>query len=199
MRQILKVMKLPIIAYGNKVLKEECNPIDSTHPEIDSLINQMWETMEGAYGCGLAAPQVGETIQLFVVDSIVMYENADEKERKANFVEGDKGMRETFINARIIGKSDETWDEIEGCLSIPDIFRRVTRPWSITIEYLDRDFKPHTKTFYGTTARIIQHEYDHTRGVLFIDRLSSLTRKLISTKLTKIMNGKVFTDYRMKP
>ncbi|AJH13284.1 MULTISPECIES: peptide deformylase [Myroides] len=192
-------MKLPILAYGNKTLKVDCDAIDSSSEDLNKLIDNMWETMENAYGCGLAAPQIGETKQLFVVDSIVMYENAEEDERKANFAEGDTGMRETFINARIIGKSDETWDEIEGCLSIPDIFKRVTRPWSITIEYLDRDFKPHTKTFHGTTARIIQHEYDHTRGVLFTDRLSSLTKKLIGTKLNKIMNGKVFTDYKMKP
>ncbi|MGL4581691.1 MAG: peptide deformylase [Flavobacterium sp.] len=191
-------MKLAILAYGNKKLTVDCEPIEKNTAELSTLIDSMWETMEGAYGCGLAAPQIGEVKQLFVVDSIVMYENAEDDERKANFVDGDMGMRETFINARIIGKSDETWDELEGCLSIPDIFKRVTRPWSITIEYLDRDFKPHTKTFYGTTARIIQHEYDHTRGVLFTDRLSSLTKKLISTKLNKIMNGKVFTDYKMK-
>ncbi|MEC4113638.1 peptide deformylase [Myroides pelagicus] len=191
-------MKLPILAYGNKTLKVDCDAIATNSDDLNKLIDDMWETMEHAYGCGLAAPQVGETIQLFVVDSIVMYENADIDERKANFIEGDEGMRETFINARIIGKSDETWDEIEGCLSIPDIFKRVTRPWSITIEYLDRDFKAHTKTFHGTTARIIQHEYDHIRGVLFIDRLSAFTKKLIGTKLKKIMSGKIFTDYRMK-
>lgn len=191
-------MKLAILAYGNKKLTVDCEPIEKNTAELSTLIDSMWETMEGAYGCGLAAPQIGEVKQLFVVDSIVMYENAEDDERKTNFVDGDMGMRETFINARIIGKSDETWDELEGCLSIPDIFKRVTRPWSITIEYLDRDFKPHTKTFYGTTARIIQHEYDHTRGVLFTDRLSSLAKKLISTKLNKIMTGKVFTDYKMK-
>ena len=191
-------MKLAILAYGNKKLTVDCEPIEKNTAELSTLIDSMWETMEGAYGCGLAAPQIGEVKQLFVVDSIVMYENAEDDERKTNFVDGDVGMRETFINARIIGKSEETWDELEGCLSIPDIFKRVTRPWSITIEYLDRDFKPHTKTFYGTTARIIQHEYDHTRGVLFTDRLSSLTKKLISTKLNKIMTGKVFTDYKMK-
>lgn len=192
-------MKLAILAYGNKNLTVDCEPIEKNTAELSTLIDSMWETMEGAYGCGLAAPQIGEIKQLFVVDSIVMYENAEDDERKTNFVDGDMGMRETFINAQIIGKSDETWDELEGCLSIPDIFKRVTRPWSITVEYLDRDFKAHTKTFYGTTARIIQHEYDHTRGVLFTDRLSSLTKKLISTKLNKIMNGKVFTDYKMKP
>lgn len=191
-------MKLSILAYGNKALKEECVPITPDFPELDLLIDNMWETMEGAYGCGLAAPQIDKTIQLFVVDSTVMYENADDEDRKQNFVEGDKGIRETFINAKIIGKSDETWDEIEGCLSIPDIFKRVTRPWSITIEYQDREFKKHVKTFYGTTARVIQHEYDHTRGVLFTDRLSSLAKKLINNKLTKIMSGKVFTDYKMK-
>lgn len=191
-------MKLSILAYGNKALKEECVPITPDFPELDLLIDNMWETMEGAYGCGLAAPQIDKTIQLFVVDSTVMYANADDEDRKQNFVEGDKGIRETFINAKIIGKSDETWDEIEGCLSIPDIFKRVTRPWSITIEYQDREFKKHVKTFYGTTARVIQHEYDHTRGVLFTDRLSSLAKKLINNKLTKIMSGKVFTDYKMK-
>ncbi|MCC9042200.1 peptide deformylase [Myroides sp. M-43] len=192
-------MKLAILAYGNKKLTVDCEPIEKNTAELGALIDSMWETMEGAYGCGLAAPQIGEVKQLFVVDSIVMYENAEDDEREANFVEGDMGMRETFINARIIGKSDETWDELEGCLSIPDIFKRVTRPWSITIEYLDRDFNPHTKTFYGTSARIIQHEYDHTRGVLFTDRLSTFTKKLIAAKLNKIMKGKVFTDYKMKP
>ncbi|MEK6451895.1 MULTISPECIES: peptide deformylase [Myroides] len=191
-------MKLSIVAYGNKALKEDCTEVTADYPELNQLVDNMWETMQNADGCGLAAPQIDKTIQLFVVDSVVMFENADEQERKINFVNGDTGIKETFINARIIGKSDETWDDIEGCLSIPDVFKRVNRPWSITIEYFDREFKPQTKTFYGTTARIIQHEYDHTRGVLFVDRLSSLTKKLISKKLDKIVKGKVFTDYKMK-
>lgn len=191
-------MQLAVVAYGNQVLRESCVEIGSDYPQLENVVDSMWETMKLACGCGLAAPQIDRTIQLFIVDSVILYANYSQKERQAKFGAADTGIKETFINAHIIAKSDEVWDDIEGCLSIPDVYKSVTRPWSITIEYYDRDFNLQLKTFYGITARVIQHEYDHTRGVLFVDRLSVLSRKLLSRKLTKIAHGKVATKYKMK-
>lgn len=191
-------MQLAVVAYGNQVLRESCVEIGSDYPQLENVVDSMWETMKLACGCGLAAPQIDRAIQLFIVDSVILYANYSQKERQAKFGAADTGIKETFINAHIIAKSDEVWDDIEGCLSIPDVYKSVTRPWSITIEYYDRDFNLQLKTFYGITARVIQHEYDHIRGVLFVDRLSVLSRKLLSRKLTKIAHGKVATKYKMK-
>lgn len=191
-------MQLAIVAYGNQALRESGVEISWADPQLDNVVDSMWKTMKMASGCGLAAPQIDLAIQLFIVDSVILYANYSEKERQVKFVAEDNGIQETFINAHIIAKSNEVWDDIEGCLSIPDVYKSVTRPWSITIEYYDRYFNLQTKTFYGITARVIQHEYDHTRGVLFIDRLSVLSRKLLNRKLNKIAKGKIATAYKMK-
>lgn len=191
-------MNLPIVAYGNRILKQKCVPINENTPEIQTLITDMWETMKQANGCGLSSSQIGKPLQLFVVDSKITFENLDIEDQILYFEKDDKGIMETFINARIINSSEETWEDHEGCLSIPGLSQKVQRPWEITIEYLNQDFIQQTKTFTGLTARIIQHEYDHTQGILYIDHLKPLTRKMMESRLKKIINGNIATGYSMK-
>lgn len=191
-------MNLPIVAYGNHILKQKCSQIKKNSPEIQDLITNMWETMENSNGCGLSSSQVNIPLQLFIVDSQVTFENLDTESQLLYFERNDKGIRETFINAKIINCSEETWEDYEGCLSIPGLSQKVERPWGITIEFLDQNFIQQTKTFTGLTARIIQHEYDHTQGVLYIDHLKRFTRKIIESKLKKIINGNIKTGYPMK-
>jgi peptide deformylase len=191
-------MRLPILSYGHRILKEKCENISNEYPNIDKLITDMWETMQNAYGCGLAAPQIGRAIRLFIVDSQSTYENLDEKERQVYYAKDDKGIMETFINAQIIERSHDCWEDEEGCLSIPNLSYSVERPWRITIEYFNRNFEKQTRTFEGTTARMIQHEYDHTEGILYIDHLKSLTRKLMASKIKRITKGKIKPKYPMK-
>lgn len=191
-------MNLPIVAYGNRILKQKCSKVKENTSEIQKLANDMWETMENANGCGLASPQIGESLQLFIIDSEVVYKNLDTENQILYFAKDDKGIKETFINAKIISRSEETWEDYEGCLSIPGLSQKVKRSWEITIEYQDRDFTKHTKTFTGLTARIIQHEYDHTLGILYTDHLKPLTKKVIESKLKKIINGNVTVVYPMK-
>lgn len=191
-------MNLSILAYGNTILKQKCLQIKENTPEIRELVTNMWITMENANGCGLASPQIGKTLQLFVVDSQITYKNLDTEDQILYFGKDDKGIKETFINAKIIHSSEETWEDYEGCLSIPGLSQKVKRPWEITIEYLDQSFTKHTKTFTGLTARIIQHEYDHTLGILYTDHLKPLTKKMMESKLKKITNGKIMVGYPMK-
>jgi peptide deformylase len=179
-------MKLPIIVYGHHILREKCNEIQMSDGHLDNLIENMWETMNIADGCGLAAPQIGRSINLFIVDSQSTFEAMGSKDRASYFNDNDKGIRETFINAKIISCSDKTWEEDEGCLSIPGIWQKVIRPWDITVEYFNRNFIWQRKTFSGYTARVIQHEYDHTKGILFIDRIAKISRKLLDKKLKKL-------------
>ncbi|WP_347216065.1 peptide deformylase [Chryseobacterium sp.] len=190
-------MNLPIIAYGNRILKQKCTQINENSQEIQNLITNMWETMESSNGCGLSSSQINKPLQLFIVDSRIIFENFDTEDQLLYFERNDKGIRETFINAKIIDSSEETWEDYEGCLSIPGLSQKVERPWKIIIEYLNQDFIRQTKTFTGLTARIIQHEYDHTQGVLYIDHLKPLTRKMIESKLKKIVKGNITTGYPM--
>lgn len=191
-------MKRAILAYGHHILKQKCNDIEKNYPELDKLIADMWETMKNANGCGLAAPQIGLPIRLFVVDSKTTFENLEEKVREIYFAQDDKGIMETFINAKINDLSEQLWEDEEGCLSIPNLSQPIKRHWTITIEYYNADFERQTKTYSGTTARMIQHEYDHTEGILYIDYLKPLTKKLMDGKLKKIMKGQIQTKYPMK-
>lgn len=191
-------MRLSILSLGHKVLKERCENINQDYPNLGQLIADMWKTMQNANGCGLAASQVGQPIRLFIVDSKSTYENLDESERQEYYDTNDKGIRETFINAQIIERSERCWEDNEGCLSIPDLSQSVKRPWEITIEYVTPDFKKQTRIFSGTTARMIQHEYDHTDGILYIDHLKPLTKKLMDSKLNRIIKGQIKTKYPMK-
>ncbi len=188
-------MILPIVAYGDPVLKKVASNIDKTYPDLEALIDNMFETMYNAYGVGLAAPQIGLPIRLFVVDTTPFSEDSDLTSEEQQAL---KGFKQTFINAKIEQEEGNEWSFNEGCLSIPDVREDVSRKPQITITYLDRDFKQHTKIFNGLIARVIQHEYDHIDGVLFTDKLSSLKKRLIKGRLTNISKGKIKVDYRMR-
>ncbi|MCM5528490.1 peptide deformylase [Parasegetibacter sp. NRK P23] len=188
-------MILPIVAYGLPVLRKIADDITKDYPGLEKLIADMWETMYASNGVGLAAPQINKPIRLFVVDSAQIFESQEEDE-KGEYPD-EPGIRETFINAKITTYEGEEWAYSEGCLSIPKVREDVYRPATITMEYLDVNFQPQVKTFNGLTARIIQHEYDHIEGKLFIDYLKPLKRKLLKGKLDDISKGKIRVDYRM--
>lgn len=191
-------MKRAILAYGHSILKQQCNYIERDYPGLDNLIIDMWETMKNANGCGLASPQIGLPVRLFIVDSKTTFDNLNEQDREIYFDNNDCGIKETFINAKIIERSGPLWEDEEGCLSIPNLLQPIKRPWAITIEYYNKDFEQQIRTFSGTTARMIQHEYDHTEGILYLDYLKPLTKELIAAKLKKIVKGKIKTMYPMR-
>lgn len=188
-------MVLPIVAYGHPVLRQVAEDIDAAYPQLDKLIEDMWETMYASNGVGLAAPQVNRSIRLFVVDSTQIFENLDEDEE--GVYPDAPGIKRVFINAHIQELQGNPWSYNEGCLSIPKIREDVSRPESVTLSYQNEFFQNRLETFYGITARVILHEYDHIEGKLFIDHISLLKRKLIKGKLDDISKGKVRTDYRM--
>lgn len=188
-------MILPIIGYGDPVLRKVGEEISKDYPNLKEVIANMYETMYNAYGVGLAAPQVGLAIRLFIVDCEPFSDSDDlSKEEAAQL----KGFKKTFINAKILKEEGEEWGFNEGCLSIPEVREDVFRHEQITIEYYDEDFNKKTEVFEGLIARVIQHEYDHIEGILFTDRISSLKKRLISKKLQNIMEGKTRPDYKMK-
>ena len=189
-------MILPIVAYGAPVLRKVCKDITPDYPNLQKLIDDMWETMYASNGVGLAAPQVNRDIRLFVMDSIQIFANMEEDEDK-NQYPGDTGIKQVFINPHIVELNGDKWPYNEGCLSIPKIREDVQRPQTVTIEYVNENFEPQEQTFTGITARVIQHEYDHLEGKLFIDYLAPLKRKLLKGKLADISKGKIKTDYRM--
>jgi len=188
-------MILPILAYGDPVLKKKCKDISKDYPKFDVLLENMFETMYNAFGVGLAAPQIGLPIRIFLVDTSPFSEDEDlsEEEQQALSV-----FKRVFINAKIVKEEGDEWAFNEGCLSIPDVREDVFRKPKITIEYLDENFKSHKESFDGLIARVIQHEYDHIEGVLFTDKLSSLKKRLIKGRLTNISKGKIDVDYRMR-
>jgi peptide deformylase len=178
-------MKFPIVAYGDPVLKKVCKNIDQAYPELQQLVDDMFETMYAASGVGLAAPQVGLPIRLFVVDTGV-----DE--------DGKEGFKRVFINAEIVDESGDEWAFNEGCLSIPDIREDVMRKPTILIKYYDELWVLHQEKVTGMAARVIQHEYDHIEGKLFTDKLSLLRKRMLKSKLDNIAKGNVHTDYKMR-
>lgn len=189
------LMILPIVGYGDPVLRKVGEEITSEHPNLKEIIANMYETMYNAYGVGLAAPQVGLSIRLFVIDTTPFGDDEDlpiEEQKQL------KGFKRTFINAKILKEEGELWGFNEGCLSIPDVREDVYRHEKITVEYCDEDFNLKTEVFDGLVARVIQHEYDHIEGILFTDLISSLKKKIIKSKLQNIMDGKSRPDYRMK-
>lgn len=188
-------MILPIVAYGAKVLRTRGKEIAADYPGLDSLIEDMWETMYESSGVGLAAPQINKPIRLFVIDSSQIFTNLEDDE-KGKYPDG-PGLKEVFINARILKLNGEPWPYAEGCLSIPKIREEIMRNEEVTIEYDDQNFQHHSKTFNGLTARVVLHEYDHIEGKLFIDYLKPLKRKLLKGKLNDISKGKVSVDYKM--
>jgi peptide deformylase len=188
-------MVLPIVAYGDPVLRKVGKDIDKDFPGLKDLIENMKETMENAQGVGLAAPQIGRAIRLFLIDASPFAENEELDESEREFL---KDFKRTFINAQIVEEEGDDWAFNEGCLSIPNINEDVYRPETIQVKYLDEDFTERQETLTGLAARIFQHEYDHIEGVLFTDKLSSLKKRLLKKKLENISKGKVDVAYRMR-
>lgn len=188
-------MILPIVAYGSDVLRKVAVDIEKDYPKLDKFIADMWETMYASNGVGLAAPQVNRAIRLFVIDSAQIFEHQEEED-KGKYPD-EPGVKRVFINAHIESLDGDEWSYNEGCLSIPKIREDVMRPHEVTIEYLDEDFEQKKETFNGITARVIQHEYDHIEGKLFIDYLKPLKKKMLQGKLNDISKGKIKVDYKM--
>ena len=188
-------MILPIIAYGDPVLRKVATDITKDYTNLETLIENMWETMYNASGVGLAAPQIGLAIRMFVIDTTPFSDDEDlspEEQKALN------GFKKVFINAKIEEETGDEWSFNEGCLSIPDIREDVSRKETIKISYLDENFNQKSETYNGLLARVIQHEYDHIEGILFTDKLSSLKKRLLKGKLINISKGKINADYRMR-
>ena len=188
-------MILPILSYGNSVLKKKALPISINKKNLKNLIINMWDTMYAAQGVGLAAPQIGEPIRLFIVDTYPFSDNDDLSIDEKNFL---KGFKKVFINPKIISEYGKECVFSEGCLSIPGIREDVKRKDSITIKFHDLNGTVSKESFSGIAARVIQHEYDHLEGILFTDKLSFLKKKTIKRKLAEISTGKIKVDYDMK-
>lgn len=188
-------MILPIVAYGDPVLKKMAEEIDQDYEGLSTLIDNMFETMEKAHGVGLAAPQIGKSIRLFIVDARPFAEDEDlsEEERKELST-----FRKVFINPIITEETGDEWGFEEGCLSIPNIREEVFRNETIEIEYYNEKWELVTETYDGIAARVIQHEYDHIEGILFTDYLSPLKKRFLKKKLTNISKGNTSVDYRMR-
>ncbi|MBI1191975.1 MAG: peptide deformylase [Bacteroidetes bacterium] len=184
-------MILPIVAYGTQVLRRKADDIGPNYPELRTLIANMWDTMYNANGVGLAAPQIGLSIRLFIVDSVQLEDDEDREMTQS-------GIKKVFINAEILHEDGTPWVYEEGCLSIPDIRAEVSRPDLIRIRYLDENFVEHMDEYDGLNGRIIQHEYDHIQGKLFTDRISALKKRLLKNRLEDISKGKVDVRYKMK-
>ena len=179
-------MILPIYAYGQPVLRKKATDIDAQYPELQTLLNNMFETMYDSNGIGLAAPQIGLSIRLFIVYGSEI-ENINPN-----------GFKEVFINPVIEEEFGKEWEFEEGCLSIPDVRAHVKRKGELTIRYFDQNWVEHVKTFDGMAARIIQHEYDHIEGILFTDRISQLKRNMLKRRMDGISQGRMNVDYKMK-
>lgn len=188
-------MVLPVYAFGHPVLRKVSEDIGQDYPALGQLISDMWETMYHTNGVGIAAPQVGKAVRIFVVDTIQIVEGFDEED-KAEFPD-EKGIKQVFINAHKVSESGEPWAYNEGCLSIPKVREDVQRPETVTLRWQDEAFQEHEGSFDGITARVILHEYDHLEGKLFIDYLAPLKKRLLKKRLDDISGGKVKVDYRM--
>lgn len=180
-------MVLPIVAYGHPVLRKISEDIEKDYPGLDELIENMFDTMYATAGVGLAAPQINKNIRLFIVDASPFSEEVPEA----------KGFRRVFINAQIVEEAGEEWSFNEGCLSLPDIREDVVRKPEIRIQYYDENFEYHDDKFTNVMARIIQHEYDHLEGILFVDRIPNIRKMLLKRKLSDISKGNIDVDYKM--
>ncbi len=190
-------MILPIVAYGTPVLRKICKDIP-TEPddEIRKLIDDMWETMYNANGVGLAAPQIGQPIRIFIVDTIQIFDDLDEEDSEE--LEGQSGVKKVFINPEITSFYGDPYPYNEGCLSLPGVREDVVRDEAIDITYLDENMKEQHMSFHGINSRVIQHEYDHIEGVLFIDYLKPLKKRMLQKKLNNISKGNINVPYKMK-
>ncbi|MGE0090731.1 MAG: peptide deformylase [Bacteroidales bacterium] len=181
-------MIYPIMIYGLPVLRKVAEEIDKNYPGLKEFIDDMWETMYYSDGLGLAAPQVGKSIRLFVIDGEPLEDESPEL----------KNFKKVFINSKIIETSDITNSQYEGCLSIPTIREEVNRPLKIRLDYYDENFNHYDEWFEGMAARVIQHEYDHTEGILFTDKVSPIKKRLLKGKLASISKGKFAVDYKFR-
>lgn len=188
-------MILPIIAYGSSVLKQKTAPLSKTYKQLDQLIENMWETMYAAHGVGLAAPQVGLSLRLFVVDAAPFAQDESLSPTESVFL---KGFKKVFINPIILSENGTDWPFNEGCLSIPDVREDVMRKSSIEIEFEDEQFEKQRLTLDGLAARVVQHEYDHIEGILFTDHLTPLKKRLLKGKLNAISKGNCQVEYPMR-
>jgi len=181
-------MKYPITVYGDPMLRRKAKPVDKNDKGLNEVIENMWETMYYSDGVGLAAPQVGKSIRIFLIDAS---SGADEEPELKDF-------KKVFINPEIIETTGDSWVMNEGCLSLPEIREDVSRPDTVHLKYLDENFVEHDEVFSGFAGRVIQHEYDHLEGILFVDYLSPLRKRLLKGKLNNIARGKVQPHYRIK-
>ena len=186
-------MILPIVGFGDPILKKKAQIIEKNYPDLKGLISDMFETMYNASGVGLAAPQIGKSIRLFIIDTSA-FDNKDFEETSGFKT---ATLKKVFINPEIVNESGETKPFEEGCLSIPNVREIINRKSVIKLSYFDENFVSHKESFNGIIARVIQHEYDHIEGVLFIDKVSPFKKKLIKGKLNNILTGKVSVDYSM--
>lgn len=188
-------MILPVVAYGSPILRKVAEEIDPSYPGLEKLIADMWDTVYNSNGVGLAAPQINKSIRLFIVDTDQIVKDFDDED-KAKYP-NEKPIKTVFINAQMLEETGKMWPYNEGCLSIPKVREDVQRNSNIRIKYLDENFQEHEVEFHGITARVIQHEYDHIEGKLFIDYISPLKKRLLKKKLDDISKGKIKMEYRM--
>jgi peptide deformylase len=188
-------MILPIVAYGNPVLRKVCDDITPAYPDLEKLLADMWDTLYNSNGVGLAAPQINRPIRLFIIDTAQIVDDFNDEDKRK--YPGEVPLKQIFINARIVEESGDMWNYNEGCLSIPKVREDVARTRKVRLTYLDENFEPQEKEFFGIAARVIQHEYDHIEGKLFIDYLTQLKKRLIKKRLDDVTAGRVRTDYRM--
>ena len=186
-------MILPVYAYGHPVLKRRASDVDLADASLPKLLDDMWETMYNANGVGLAAPQIGKSARVFLVDTAQL-----EGEEEGAQVPRGEGVKEAFLNAEILEEDGDDWAYEEGCLSIPHVRGEVERAEGVTLRYFTPDGVEHERRFTGVTARVVLHEYDHIEGKLFTEQLKPLKRRLVARKLDKIKRGQVEADYRMK-
>jgi len=191
-------MIIPVVAYGDPVLRKKCEDITKEYDKLNDLLKNMWETMYNANGVGLAAPQIGLPIRIFLIDTTQMLDKGDKLKKQYSVKKGETGIKKTFINAKITKRIGAEWPYNEGCLSIPTVREDVVRQVGIEIEYFDENFKKLKETYDGLASRVIQHEYDHIEGILFTDHLKPLKKTLLKKKLEKVSKGRVDVDYRMK-
>lgn len=190
-------MILPVVAFGDPVLRKQTDEIDEHYPELKKLIEDMFETMYNAPGVGLAAPQIGKAIRLFIVDTAYIHEEDEDELTPEEREELKEGIKKVFINPIIVEETGTDWDYEEGCLSIPGIREEVNRKDTVTIEYYDENFVLHEETYDGLNGRVIQHEYDHIEGILFTDHLKPLKRRMLKSRLDRISAGRVDVSYKM--
>lgn len=191
-------MILPIVAYGNPILKKKAEAISVDYPGLEDLISNMWETMYNGRGVGLAAPQIGIGIRMFMIDSEQLVKENEEAEDGADLYKITSGIKKTFINPEMLSETGDPWIYEEGCLSIPDVRVKIGRNERIRIRYMNEKFEPIEEEYDGMNARIIQHEYDHLEGILLTDHMSPLKRSLLKGKLDNISKGKIDVSYRMR-